>query len=172
MGLIFLKSQLIKLKKKAEELKINVNYRVDNCEKTSFNNNSFDVVYGAGILHHLQIDKCLDEIYRILKSNGNLIFIEPLGTNPIINLYRKLTPNSRSKDEHPLMGKDFKYINKKFIDTKIKYYGFLTLIFFHFYRSPNRSRLFKLLSTLDQYLFKLKFFQLFAWSALVVAKKN
>ena len=70
------------------------------------------------------------------------------------------------------MGKDFKYINKKFIDTKIKYYGFLTLIFFPFYRSPNRSRLFKLLSTLDQYLFKLKFFQLFAWSALVVAKKN
>ena len=161
-----------KAKKKAEELKINVNYRVDNCEKTSFNNNSFDVVYGSGILHHLQIDKCLDEIYRILKSNGNLVFIEPLGTNPIINLYRKLTPNSRSKDEHPLMGKDFKYINKKFIDTKIKYYGFLTLIFFPFYRSPNHSRFFKLLSTLDQYLFKLKFFQLFAWSALVVAKKN
>ena len=161
-----------KAKKKSEELKINVDYRVDNCEKTAFENNSFDIVYGTGILHHLQTDKCLDEIYRILKSNGNIIFIEPLGTNPIINLYRKLTPNSRSKDEHPLMGKDFKYINKKFIDTKIKYYGFLTLIFFPFYRSPNRSRLFKLLSTLDQYLFKLKFFQLFAWSVLVVAKKN
>ena len=161
-----------KAKKKAEELKINVDYRVDNCEKTSFDNNSFDIVYGTGILHHLQTEKCLDEIYRILKSNGNLIFIEPLGTNPIINLYRKLTPNSRSKDEHPLMGKDFKYINKKFIDTKIKYYGFLTLIFFPFYRSPNRSKLFRLLAALDQYLFKLKFFQLFAWSVLVVAKKN
>ena len=161
-----------KAKKKAEELKINVDYRVDNCEKTSFDNNSFDIVYGTGILHHLQTEKCLDEIYRILKSNGNLIFIEPLGTNPIINLYRKLTPNSRSKDEHPLVNQDFKYINKKFIDTKIKYYGFLTLIFFPFYRSPNRSKLFRLLAALDQYLFKLKFFQLFAWSVLVVAKKN
>ena len=161
-----------KAKKKSEELKINVDYRVDNCEKTSFDNNSFDIVYGTGILHHLQTDKCLDEIYRILKSNGNLIFIEPLGTNPIINLYRKLTPNSRSKDEHPLVNQDFKYIKKKFIDTKIKYYGFLTLIFFPFYRSPNRSKLFRLLSALDQYLFKLKFFQLFAWSVLVVAKKN
>ena len=161
-----------KAKKKAEELKINVDYRVDNCEKTSFDNNSFDIVYGTGILHHLQTEKCLDEIYRILKSNGNLIFIEPLGTNPIINLYRKLTPNSRSKDEHPLVNQDFKYINKKFIDIKIKYYGFLTLIFFPFYRSPNRSKLFRLLAALDQYLFKLKFFQLFAWSVLVVAKKN
>ena len=161
-----------KAKKKAEELKINVDYRVDNCEKTSFENNSFNIVYGTGILHHLQIEKCLDEIYRILKSNGNLIFIEPLGTNPIINLYRKLTPSSRSKDEHPLAGKDFKYINKKFIDTKIKYYGFLTLIFFPFYRSSNRSKLFRLLAALDQYLFKLKFFQLFAWSVLIVAKKN
>jgi len=161
-----------KAKKKSEELKINVDYRVDNCEKTSFDNNSFDIVYGTGILHHLQTDKCLDEIYRILKSNGNLIFIEPLGTNPIINLYRKLTPNSRSKDEHPLVNQDFKYIKKKFIDTKIKYYGFLTLIFFPFYRSPNRSKLFRLLSALDQYLFKLKFFQLFAWSVLVIAKKH
>ena len=43
-----------------------------------------------------------------LPSKGNLIFIEPLGTNPIINLYRKLTPKSRSKDEHPLINKDFK----------------------------------------------------------------
>ena len=161
-----------KAKKKAEELKINIDYRVDNCEKTSFDNNSFDIVYGTGIIHHLQTEKCLNEIYRILKSNGNLVFIEPLGTNPIINLYRKLTPNSRSKDEHPLVNQDFKYINKKFIDTKIKYYGFLTLIFFPFYKSPNRSKLFRLLAALDQYLFKLKFFQLFAWSVLVVAKKN
>tara|TARA_B100001250_G_scaffold408066_1_gene429841 strand:+ start:537 stop:1280 length:744 start_codon:yes stop_codon:yes gene_type:complete len=161
-----------KAKKKAEELKINANYKVDNCEKTTFDNNSFDIVYGTGILHHLKIDKCLDEIYRILKSNGNLLFVEPLGTNPIINLYRKLTPNSRSKDEHPLMNKDFKYINKKFIDTKIQYYGFLTLIFFPLYRSPNRSKLFKLLVTWDKYLFKFKFFQLFAWSVLITAKKN
>ena len=161
-----------KAKKKAEELKINVDYRVDNCEKTSFDNNSFDIVYGTGILHHLQTEKCLDEIYRILKSNGNLIFIEPLGTNPIINLYRKLTPNSRSKDEHPLVNQDFKYINKKFIDTKIKYYGFLTLIFFPFYKFPKESKLFSLLVSLDQFLFRYKLFKMLAWSVLITAKKS
>ena len=160
-----------KAKKKAEELKISANYSVDNCEKTKFENNSFDLVYGAGILHHLKIEKCLDEICRILKSKGKLVFIEPLGTNPIINFYRKLTPNSRSKDEHPLVNKDFVYIKSKFTDISIKYYGFLTLVFFPFYKSPENSKLFRLLVDLDQFLFKFKFFQIFAWSVLIKAKK-
>ena len=102
----------------------------------------------------------------------NLIFIEPLGTNPFINLYRKLTPKSRSRDEHPLIHKDFKYIKNKFIDTKIKYYGFLTLIFSPFYKLPNESKFFKLLAYFDQILFKLKIFRIFAWSVLITAKKN
>ena len=119
----------------------------------------------------MQLEKCLDEIFRILKSKGKLIFIEPLGTNPIINIYRKLTPNSRSKDEHPLVNKDFIYIKSKFTDVNIKYYGFLTLVFFPFYKSPDNSKLFRLLVDLDQFLFKFKFFQIFAWSVLIKAKK-
>ena len=161
-----------KAKKKAKELKIDINYKVDNCEKTTLDENSFDIVYGTGILHHLEISKCLEEIHRMLKSRGNLLFIEPLGTNPIINLYRKLTPNSRSKDEHPLIKKDFDFINEKFDEVKIKYYGFLTLIFFPFYRSPKNSKFFKLLASLDQLLFRYKLFQLLAWSVLISAKKN
>ena len=161
-----------KAKKKAKELNIDITYKVDNCEKTSLEQNSFDIVYGTGILHHLEIDKCLNEIHRVLKSNGKLLFIEPLGTNPIINLYRKLTPNTRSRDEHPLIKKDFEYLNKKFVDVNVKYYGFLTLIFFPFYKSPKDSKLFKFLVSCDQFLFKFKLFQLFAWSVLISAKKN
>ena len=149
-----------------------VDYYVDNCEKTQFENNSFDIVYGTGILHHLEFNKCLDEIYRILKSNGSLIFIEPLGTNPFINLYRKLTPGSRSKDEHPLVNKDFEYIKNKFVNINIKYYGFLTLIFSPFYKFPSDSKFFKLLTRLDQILFKFKIFKILAWSVLVTAEKN
>jgi SAM-dependent methyltransferase len=157
---------------KAKNQGLNVEYKVDNCEKTNFKDNEFDIVYGTGILHHLQIEKCLDEIFRLLKPKGSLVFIEPLGTNPFINIYRKFTPNSRSKDERPLVDKDFDYINNKFSETNIKYYGFLTLIFFPFYKSPNHSKIFKLFTELDQYLFKLKFFRLFAWSVLITAKKN
>ena len=100
------------------------------------------------------------------------MFIEPLGTNPIINLYRKLTPKSRSEDEHPLVEKDFKFIKEKLTNITLKYYGFLTLVFFPFYKSPQQSMIFKGLVKLDQFLFKIKFFRLFAWSVLVIAKKN
>ena len=161
-----------KAKQRAESLNIEVDYRVDNCEKTSLESESFDIVYGTGILHHLQFDKCLNEIFRLLKPSGKLIFVEPLGTNPIINLYRKLTPKSRSEDEHPLLKKDFDYIKEKFIKTEIKYYGFLTLVFFPFYKNPKKSILFKYLAKFDQFLFKTKFFRLLAWSVLIIAKKN
>ena len=53
----------------------------------------------------------------------------------------------------------------------LKYYGLLTLIFFPLYSSQN-SKIFKILSKLDQFLFKIKFFRLFAWSVLIVANKN
>ena len=112
------------------------------------------------------------EIKRILKPGGELIFIEPLGTNPLINFYRKLTPKSRSLDEHPLVKLDFDLIEKKFVNTQIKYYGFLTLIFFPFYKSPKNSNIFKFLTIVDQFLFKLNIFKKFAWSVLIIAQKN
>ena len=160
-----------KAKEKFKNSEVKIELLVDNCEKTKFKNDQFDLVYGLGILHHLEFSKCMNEISRILKTNGSLLFIEPLGTNPIINLYRFFTPGSRSKDEHPLTFKDFDLIKEKFINVSIKYYGFMTLVFFPFYKSTN-SRIFKALIKFDQLLFKVKFFRLFAWSVLITAKKN
>jgi SAM-dependent methyltransferase len=149
-----------------------INLFVDNCEKTKFKNNSFDIVYGTGILHHLNIESCLKEIDRILKPKGKLLFIEPLGTNPLINLYRKLTPKSRSVDEHPLLDEDFNLIQEKFDNVKIKFYGFLTLVFFPFYKSPSDSIFFKILKKIDQFLFKFRVFKKLAWSVLITAEKR
>ena len=122
-----------KAKDTIRNLKSQAELMVDNCEKTKFKSESFDIVYGSGILHHLDMTACINEIHRILKPGGKFLFIEPLGTNPFINFYRKLTPNSRSKDEHPLNNQDFDLIEGKFKKTKIKYYGFLTLFFCSFY---------------------------------------
>lgn len=158
--------------KKILTLDTNIELLVDNCEKTKFENNTFDLVYGTGILHHLNINLCLKEINRILKPGGKLLFVEPLGTNPLINLYRKLTPNSRSVDEHPLVNNDFNLIKKNFYKIKIKYYGFLTLVFFPFYVSPKNSIIFKILKNIDQLIFKINIFKKLAWSVLIVAEKD
>ena len=150
----------------------NIELLVDNREKTKFNDNSFDIIYGSGILHHLDISLCLKEMYRLLKPGGRFLFIEPLGTNPLINFYRKLTPKSRSKDEHPLINDDFELIKKNFYKLRIKYYGFFTLIFFPLYKSPKKSFTFKILKKVDQFLFRFNIFKKFAWSVLIVAEKN
>ena len=156
----------------AKKLNLKINYSVDNCEKTKFEAETFDLVFGSGILHHLNLEKSVDEINRILKNNGEMIFLEPLGTNPLINFYRKFTPKSRSIDEHPFLEKDFNFINSLFKQVKIKYYGFFTLVFFLLYKNPENSLIFKIASKLDDYFFKIKYFRNFAWSILVIAKKN
>ena len=148
-----------------------VEFILDNCEDLSLGSDSFEIVYGTGVLHHLKLNLAIKEIARVLKKNGKIIFVEPLGTNPLINLYRKMTPKSRSKDEHPFTKKDFVFIKNHFAELKIRYYGFLTLIFYPFYKNTSTSKFFFILKNLDQILFKFKFFRNFAWSVLIVGKK-
>jgi len=156
----------------AKNLNLQINYSVDNCEETKFKAETFDLVFGSGILHHLDLEKSVVEINRILKKGGEMVFLEPLGANPLINFYRKLTPKSRSKDEHPFLKKDFNFISSLFKQVKVKYYGFFTLIFFLFYKNPQKSSVFKIISKLNFYFFKIKYFKSLAWSVMIVAKKN
>ena len=156
----------------AKNLNLQIDYSVDNCEETKFKADTFDLVFGSGILHHLDLEKSISEINKILKINGEMVFLEPLGTNPLINFYRRLTPKSRSADEHPFLEKDFNFINSLFDQVTIKYYGFFTLIFFLFYRDPKKSLIFKIISKLDNYFFKIKYFKNLAWSVMIIAKKN
>ena len=160
-----------KAKKKSEEVNKNIDFKVDNCENLSLDSNSFDVVYGSGILHHLDLKKSLSEINRVLKKDGTIIFVEPLATNPLINIYRKFTPSARSPDEHPFKSGDIKLINSIFKNVEIKYYGFLTLVFFPFYKSPESSRLFKIISSIDEMILKIKYFKFLAWSILIKGEK-
>ena len=44
---------------------------VDAEDLSSFSDNSFDLVYSSNVLEHIvEIDRCLDEIYRVLKPSG------------------------------------------------------------------------------------------------------
>lgn len=59
-------------------------YKIENCEKLSFKDNSFTVVCGISILHHVNMKKTLQESFRVLKPGGKLFFTEPNYLNPII----------------------------------------------------------------------------------------
>ena len=80
----------------------------------------FDFVIVNGLLHHLDLSESLKEINRVLKVDGSLVFREPLGTNPIFQIYRKLTSSARTKDERPFTFGDIKLMKKYFKLTKVE----------------------------------------------------
>jgi 2-polyprenyl-3-methyl-5-hydroxy-6-metoxy-1,4-benzoquinol methylase len=51
-------------------------------DPTSFAANSFDVVHGLGILHHVGIEAGLAEVHRVLRPGGIGVFLEPMGDSP------------------------------------------------------------------------------------------
>ena len=56
-----------------------VDYYICDANHLPFQDNSFDVVVGRSILHHLlHYEKTLGEIFNILKPNGKAFFLEPI----------------------------------------------------------------------------------------------
>lgn len=49
-----------------------------------FDDGSFDLVHGLGILHHVGIEAGLKEVKRVLKPGGTAVFLEPLGDSPTV----------------------------------------------------------------------------------------
>ena len=66
----------------------------------------FGLVVGEGILHHLDLDVALGEVHRVLRPGGRAVFVEPLLDNPLLRLFRWLTPAARTDDERPLSAAD------------------------------------------------------------------
>ena len=49
---------------------------LSDAENLPFNNESFDIVYSNGVLHHSEnTEKCVEEVYRVLKPNARAILM-------------------------------------------------------------------------------------------------
>ncbi|HTL32254.1 MAG TPA: class I SAM-dependent methyltransferase [Kofleriaceae bacterium] len=72
------------LKNRAELHKLDIQALEMRCDQTSFANETFDVVHGMGILHHVGIETALAEAWRVLRPGGVAVFLEPMGDSPAI----------------------------------------------------------------------------------------
>ena len=56
----------------------------EDCENLSFNDNTFDLVFTNAVLHHVEdIGKAVLEAYRVAKTDGYIVFIEPNRYHPL-----------------------------------------------------------------------------------------
>jgi len=145
----------------------NVEFTVGDGENLGFASASFDTVYGVAILHHLDLPSALREIARVLKPNGVAVFYEPLGHNPAINLYRKLTPDIRTPDEHPLRLPDFRLAQKYFGHVNWEPFCLMTAAAVLLRKTPWFERAVRLLDRLDRTIFHVAFTRRFAWTSVI-----
>lgn len=128
-------------------------------EALEYPDGEFDICMGFAILHHLELERSISEMYRVLKEGGCAVFAEPLEGNPIIDLYRKMTPQFRTPDEQPLRKPEVDAIARKagFSAVSYSHYYLLALGALVFVYIPGLSKLFspvsRQLHKADRWLF-------------------
>jgi SAM-dependent methyltransferase len=91
-----------------------VEFFTGDAHATPFTDDAFDLIVGTAILHHLDLDRALHEIRRILRPGGRAVFLEPLAHNPLLRIGRLLTPAARTADEHPFTVEDWRRCGEVF----------------------------------------------------------
>lgn len=155
-------------------------------EKIPLKDESVDLVFGGNILHHVDINKTAKEIKRVLKKGGRAVFIEPLGYNPIIQIYRFLATDVRTKMERPFTFGDVHLLGRGFRSVKhVEKQLLTTLIFVWFFlgeglnprkvrywkriidESKRYEKAFKTLEKLDSIILKIPLLNRMCWNTVI-----
>jgi SAM-dependent methyltransferase len=137
------------------------------CENTGLPANSIDVILCSYMLHHLDLNHAFPEMLRILKPGGAVFAAEALDYNPVIKLYRRLTPEMRTEweKEHILSLKDVRLAKKAGFNVGAIRYWHLASIVGAFVRKlpPVFNVMMPVLNGIDSVLTKVPGVQLMAW---------
>lgn len=113
-------------------------------EQLTYADGFADLVFGHSILHHTGLAATRQEVHRILNPGGRAVFLEPLDHNPLIRLFRWLTPSRRTPTEKPLRFEDVYFFAEPFSTFNHKEFYLTALVAFAFL--PLRSeKMFRLL---------------------------
>ncbi|SRR6266403_1045246 len=147
----------------------NIEFRVDSLHKLSFKNNVFDIVCGISILHHVNLQKSLSEIYRVLKPNGEIFFTEPNMINPV-NFLGLHLPFLRKKME---FSPDETAFRRWVLKNELKKRGFKTIKVANYdFLHPNTPKKFiPFVEKLGNMLEKLPLIKEISGSLIIYAKK-
>lgn len=143
-------------------------FSVDDAEGTKHEDDKFDVIICSGVLHHLDLNKAYPELRRILKPGGTILCIEALGHNPIIQLYRNMTPKLRTawETEHILKVKDLKKAKSYFKNVNVKYFHLFTIMAVIFRKTFLFKPVLFLLKIIDSIVLRIPGIRLMSWQMI------
>jgi ubiquinone/menaquinone biosynthesis C-methylase UbiE len=136
------------------------------CEATGLPDNSVDVILCSYMLHHLNLNYAYPELHRILKPGGRILACEALNYNPVIKLYRKLTPEMRTEweKEHILSLKDVRAAKRFFNVGEIRYWHMFSFLAGFLQGAPKLFGVtMRILNAADRLLVRIPGVQLMAW---------
>ncbi len=82
----------------------NLSFRVGDIEHTQLPDNSVDIIFFGGVLHHFpHREKAFQEAHRILKKGGRVFAFDPHYYNLIIWTYRELLGITTQKTENEVL---------------------------------------------------------------------
>ena len=120
------------------------------------------------MIHHLELDRAYAELARVLPPGGSAIFVEPLGHNPLINLYRRRTPTLRTPDEHPLLMRDLAAAERHFGVVRARFFHLASLLAVPLRGSAAFENALELFENTDRALFRtLPFARRYAWQVAI-----
>lgn len=110
-------SEIERGRKIADRTRLKPVFREMDAMSLEFPDESLDFVFGGAILHHLDFGRAIAEVHRVLKPDGRMLFVEPLGINPVSKLIRLATPHARTPDEKPLGMAELRELDRYFETT-------------------------------------------------------
>lgn len=147
----------------------NVKFLCDNAYGTNFDDETFDVIVGSSVLHHLDIDKALKEIFRLLKKGGSLRFTEPNMLNPQIALQKNIPYIKRKFGDSP----DETAFIRWFLKTKLINSGFSSIYItpFDFLHPHTPMKIIPFIEKIGYKLERIPLIKEIAGSLFITAKK-
>ncbi|MDL2122035.1 MAG: class I SAM-dependent methyltransferase [Deltaproteobacteria bacterium] len=140
-------------------------FEVMDGESMTFADNTFDLGIEYGVLHHVDLDKAMIELNRVLKPDGEMICVEALRHNPIIHWYRKKTPHLRTQweFEHILGVEDLAIARKYFHEINVKFFHLAVLAAVPLRKMPFFKPLRALLNKADSILLRSERIGKYGW---------
>ena len=125
------------------------------------------------MLHHLDLSYAFPELRRILKPGGKIICLESLSVNPLIQLYRNLTPEMRTdwEKKHILGPKDLNMAKYFFNVIDVKYWHLAIIFAVPFRNTFLKKPLFFFFNFIDNIILKIPFLNRMAWIFTFVLEK-